>query len=74
MPQWYVFKTTNKAIEYFCKNRDILAMKRPNEDINGKVYRDKVAPSELWASITLVTSLVNFYLVGLCTESDSTPQ
>lgn len=35
MPQWYVFKTTNKAIEYFCKNRDILAMKRPNEDING---------------------------------------
>ena len=38
-----------------------------------KVYRDKVAPSELWTSIILVMSFVNFYLVGLCTKSDFTP-
>ena len=35
-----------------------------------KVYRDKVAPSELWDSNILVKSLVNFYLVGFFTESD----
>ena len=44
--------------------------------ISAKVSRDKVAPSELWASnwcCILVTSLVNFYLVGLFTDSDFTP-
>ena len=46
----------------------------PQMHVSIKVYIDKVAPSEFWASIILVTSLVNFYLVGLCTESDSTPE
>ena len=45
-----------------------------NVTLSPKVYRDKVAPSELWASSILVTSLVNFYLVGLCTEIDFTPE
>ena len=44
------------------------------ENLITKVYKDKVAPSELWAPSILMTSCGNFYLVGLFTESDSAPQ
>ena len=43
------------------------------ENLITKVYKDKVAPSELWAPSILMMSCGNFYLVGLCTESDFTP-